>query len=110
VFSAIQRAGIVALENYEKHIGSVIKVYEERRNILVEGLNRIGWNIEKPKATFYVWAKVPPRHTSATFAQMLLDKADIVVTPGNGFGESGEGYIRMVIRLEQKRLKNILKS
>ncbi|MFH0839575.1 MAG: LL-diaminopimelate aminotransferase [Candidatus Omnitrophota bacterium] len=109
VFSAIQRAGIAALENYEKHIGSVIKVYEERRNILVEGLNRIGWNIEKPKATFYVWAKVPPRHTSATFAQMLLDKADIVVTPGNGFGESGEGYIRMVITVDKARLNEAVK-
>ncbi len=104
VFSAIQRAGIVALENYEKHINSIIKIYAERRDILVDGLNRIGWNIEKPKATFYVWAKVPPRHTSATFAKDLLDKADIVVTPGNGFGESGEGYIRMALTVDKNRL------
>ena len=104
IFSAIQRAGIAALLNYEKHINSVIKIYAERRDILVDGLNRIGWDIEKPKATFYVWAKVPPRHTSATFTKTLLDKADIVVTPGNGFGESGEGYIRMAITVDKKRL------
>jgi LL-diaminopimelate aminotransferase len=104
VFSAIQRAGIVALENYDKHINSIIKVYQERRDLLIVGLNSIGWNVQKPKATFYVWAKVPPRHTSATFAQALLDKADIVVTPGNGFGESGEGYIRMAMTVDKSKL------
>lgn len=104
VFSAIQRAGIAALENYDKHINSVINVYQERRDIFVCGLNKIGWNIQKPKATFYVWIKVPPRHTSATFARTLLEKANIVVTPGNGFGEAGEGYIRVVITADKKRL------
>jgi len=104
VFSAIQRAGIVALENYDKHINSIIKVYQERRDIFVDGLNKIGWNVQKPKATFYVWTKVPPRHTSATFAQTLLEKVDIVATPGNGFGEAGEGYIRMVITVDKRRL------
>jgi LL-diaminopimelate aminotransferase len=104
VFSAIQRAGIAALENYEKHIGSVIRIYQERRDLLIEGLNQIGWKLEKPKATFYVWAKVPPRETSATFAGALLEKADIVVTPGNGFGKSGEGYIRMAITVDKGRL------
>lgn len=104
VFSAIQRAGIAALENYDKHINSVIKIYQERRDILIDGLNNIGWNTQKPKATFYVWVKVPPRHTSVTFTEMLLEKADIVATPGNGFGESGEGYIRMAITVDKNRL------
>ncbi|MDD5681203.1 MAG: aminotransferase class I/II-fold pyridoxal phosphate-dependent enzyme, partial [Candidatus Omnitrophica bacterium] len=105
VFSAIQRAGIAALENYDKHIGSIIKIYQERRDIFVDGLNSIGWNVQKPKATFYVWVKVPPRYTSVTFADMLLAKADIVATPGNGFGESGEGYVRMVITVDKNRLR-----
>jgi len=104
VFSAIQRAGIAALENYDKHIISIIKVYQERRDVFVDGLNSIGWNVQKPKATFYVWVKVPPRHTSVTFAETLLEKADIVATPGNGFGEAGEGYIRMVITVDKRRL------
>lgn len=109
VFSAIQRAGIAALENYGRHIDSVIKLYQERRDIFVDGLNEIGWNIQKPKATFYIWAKVPPRHTSATFAQALLEKADIVATPGNGFGEAGEGYVRMVLTVDKSRLSEAVK-
>ncbi|MDD5423486.1 MAG: LL-diaminopimelate aminotransferase [Candidatus Omnitrophica bacterium] len=109
IFSAIQKAGAVALDNYEKHISSVIKIYEERRNVLVDGLNSLGWNVEKPKATFYVWVRVPPRYTSATFAKALLDKADIVATPGNGFGEHGEGYIRMVVTVDKKRILEAVK-
>lgn len=105
IFSAIQRAGTAALNNYDKHIKSVIKVYEERRDILVNGLNSIGLKVEKPKATFYVWAKVPPRYTSATFAKALLDNCDIVATPGNGFGDCGEGYIRMVVTVDKKRIR-----
>ena len=104
VFFAIQWAGAAALANYDKHIKSVIKVYEERRNCLVDGLNKIGWNVEKPKATFYVWCKVPPRYTSATFASDLLEKADIVATPGNGFGNHGEGYIRMALTVDKRRI------
>lgn len=105
IFSAIQRAGVAALDNYEKHIRSVIKVYEERRSILVDGLNAIGLHVEKPKATFYVWVKVPPRYTSATFAKALLEKCDIVATPGNGFGEHGEGYVRMAVTVGKKRIR-----
>jgi LL-diaminopimelate aminotransferase len=105
IFSAIQRAGIAALENYDRHIKSLLKIYEERRDILVDGLNGLGWKVSKPKATFYVWVRVQPRYTSATFAKALLDKADIVVTPGNGFGAHGEGYIRMAVTVDKKRLK-----
>jgi LL-diaminopimelate aminotransferase len=109
IFSAIQRAGVVALDNYEKHINNILKVYTDRRDCLVNGLNSIGWKVEKPKATFYVWIRVPARHTSATFAKELLDKADIVATPGNGFGEAGEGYIRMVITVDKSRLAEAVK-
>ncbi|MCX5665849.1 MAG: aminotransferase class I/II-fold pyridoxal phosphate-dependent enzyme, partial [Candidatus Omnitrophica bacterium] len=108
IFSAIQRAGVVALENYDKHIKSVIKVYQERRDILVDGLNSLGLHVEKPKATFYIWVKVPPRYTSATFAKTLLEKCDIVATPGNGFGEHGEGYIRMVVTVDKRKIKEAI--
>ncbi len=104
VFCAIQRAGAAALDNYDKHIKSVIKIYEERRNILVDGLNSIGLKTERPKATFYVWTKVPPRYTSATFAGALLENCDIVATPGNGFGEHGEGYVRMAVTVDKRRI------
>ena len=105
IFSAIQRAGAVALDNYDKHIKSVIKIYEERRNILVDGLNSIGLKVEKPKATFYVWTRVPPRYTSATFTKALLENCDIVATPGNGFGEHGEGYVRFAVTVDRKRIR-----
>lgn len=105
IFSAIQRAGVTALDNYDKHIKLVIKIYEERRNILVDGLNAMGMRVENPKATFYVWVKVPPRYTSATFAKALMERCDIVATPGNGFGEHGEGYIRMAATIDKKRIK-----
>lgn len=105
IFSAIQRAGVAALDNYDKHIKLVIKIYEERRNILVDGLNAMGIYVEPPKATFYVWVKVPPRYTSATFAKALMERCDIIATPGNGFGEHGEGYIRMAATIDKKRIK-----
>lgn len=108
VFFAIQMAGVTAFENYDRHIVSALKVYEARRDILVDGLKSLGWNVEKPKATFYVWAKVPARYTSATFAKALLEKADIVVTPGNGFGDHGEGYIRMALTVDKRRIKEAL--
>ncbi len=104
-FFAIQWAGVAALKNYDKHIRSVLKIYEERRDMLVDGLNAIGWRVEKPKATFYVWTRVPSRYTSAAFAKELLEKCDIVATPGNGFGENGEGYIRFALTVDKRRIK-----
>jgi len=108
-FFAIQWAGTAALKNYDKHMKAVLKVYEERRDILVDGLNGLGWNIDKPKATFYVWAKVPARYTSAIFAKDLLEKCDIVATPGNGFGTNGEGYIRFALTVDKKVLSEAVK-
>lgn len=105
VFFAIQWAGAAALKNYDKHIKAVLKIYEERRNVLVDGLKQLGWNVEKPKATFYVWARVPSRYTSAAFAKDLLEKCDIVATPGNGFGEHGEGFIRMALTVDKDRIR-----
>ncbi|MDD3905654.1 MAG: LL-diaminopimelate aminotransferase [Candidatus Omnitrophica bacterium] len=104
-FFAIQWAGVAALKNYDRHIKSVMKIYEERRNFLVDALKSLGWSVERPKATFYVWAHVPPRYTSATFAKELLEKCDIVATPGNGFGEHGEGFIRFALTVDKKRIR-----
>lgn len=104
VFFAIQHAGVTALENYDRHIKSALKIYEERRDALVDGLNKIGWHVARPAATFYVWTRVPSRYTSAAFARELLEKCDIIATPGNGFGEHGEGYIRMALTVDKKRI------
>ncbi len=105
IFSAIQMAGASALDNYDRHIKSVLKIYEERRNILVDGLKELGWTLERPKATFYVWTRVPARYTSATFTKALLEKCDIVATPGNGFGEHGEGFVRFALTVDKKRIR-----
>lgn len=108
VFQAIQEAGIVALTSSQKCVEEARKIYKERRDILVEGLNSLGWRVSKPKATFYVWAKVPDGYTSTKTVEKLLDEAGIITTPGNGLGPSGEGYIRFALTVSVPRIKEAL--
>ncbi len=103
VFSAIQQAGCTALQLDEATIATQCRRYQERRDVLLEGLARLGWQIPKPKATFYVWARVP-FGSSRTFARRVLTQAQIVVTPGVGFGPAGEGYVRMALTVSRERL------
>ena len=105
IFEAIQIAGIEALEGDQNCIEEMRRVYAERRDVLVGGLRKLGLQMDLPKATFYVWIRVPANHTSASFAGLLLDKAGIVATPGNGFGAPGEGYIRMALTVAKERLE-----
>jgi len=105
IFTAIQRAGITALKNYDSHIGGLNGLYQKRRDVLCDGLNSIGWKVEKPKATFYVWIECLKGYDSIKLASHLLDNADIVVTPGVGFGHYGEGYIRMAFTVGEERLR-----
>jgi LL-diaminopimelate aminotransferase len=105
IFEAIQIAGIEALEGNQSCIDEMRRIYTERRDILVHGLRKLGLEMDLPKATFYVWIKVPAGQTSGTFAQLLLEKAGIVATPGNGFGGPGEGYIRMALTVSKDRLR-----
>lgn len=100
-FMAIQRAGAVALEHYEDFAPTMRAEYQARRDALVEGLNSLGWNLQKPRATFYVWAPVPPGYeTSAEFAAALLDQCHVLVIPGTAYGENGEGWFRMSLTLK----------
>lgn len=92
-FPAIARASAYALEHVDNQPS--LNLIRKRRDILVEGLNALGWNVTKPKATFYVWARVPQGETSMAFAGRLLDEAGVLAIPGIGYGEHGEGYIRM---------------
>jgi LL-diaminopimelate aminotransferase len=105
IFQAVQFAGIMALETGQEHIDELNRVYQRRRDILVDGLNSLGWKVEKPKATFYVWIPVPPGYTSNELTKSLLQRADIVTTPGIGFGPNGEGFIRMALTVSEDRLK-----
>ena len=104
VFQAIQEAGITALTLDDSVTDGLRKVYQERRDVLVPGLKRLGLDVDPPPAAFYVWVTVPQGYTSATFTEHLLEKAGIVTTPGNGFGAPGEGYIRMTVTTSKERL------
>ncbi|MBF0120314.1 MAG: LL-diaminopimelate aminotransferase [Desulfobacterales bacterium] len=104
-FQAVQVAGITALDGDQSCVYKINKEYQERRDILIDGLLKLGLTVEKPKATFYCWIEVPKGYTSASFATHLLSKAGIVATPGNGFGAAGEGYVRMTLTVCKERLK-----
>jgi len=104
IFSAIQLAGIAALEGPQEHIKNMCKLYQERRDALISGLRSLGWQVRPPRATFYVWIKIPQKIDSVKFAATLLAKSDIVVTPGVGFGRYGEGYIRMALTVSKDRI------
>jgi len=104
IFEAIQVAGIEALEGDQQCLTDMRAIYTERRDVLVKGLKKLGISAEAPQATFYVWFEVPTGYTSSSFASLLLDKAGIMATPGNGFGTPGEGYIRMALTVSRERL------
>jgi len=104
IFQAIQYAGIKAFEIYDDFVPGLCATYRKRRDVFCDGLNSIGWKVEKPKATFYVWIKLPPGLTSFEVAGRLLDEADIVMIPGAGFGPEGEGYVRATITVTKERL------
>lgn len=104
VFQAIQEAGITALESDDLLTDGLRTIYQERRDVLVRGLRSLGLTFAPPSAAFYVWVEVPEGFTSTSFTAHLLEHAGIVTTPGNGFGASGEGYVRMTITTPQARL------
>ncbi len=105
IFQAIQVAAITALKTDPQIIEDMRNVYQERRDYFINGLRSIGWKITPPKATFYVWAKIPKKfENSIQAAKAFLDDANIVATPGNGFGEEGEGFIRMTLTVSKERL------
>ncbi len=105
VFQPIQWAGIEALNGSQEEYHKTIGIYQQRRDILVDGLNRIGWAVPKPKATFYVWAPVLPGYDSSSLTSVLLEKGGVVTTPGPGFGEIGEGFVRMSLTIGEEKLK-----
>jgi LL-diaminopimelate aminotransferase len=104
VFQAIQEAGITALELDDSVTNDLRGIYQERRDVLVAGLKKLGLSLETPEAAFYVWIEVPKGFTSASFTAHLIEKVGIVTTPGNGFGDPGEGYIRMTVTTSKERL------
>lgn len=107
IFQAVQEAAIEALRLGDAIVEPSRKVYQERRDILISGLRAAGFECEKPRATFYVWVSVPKGLTSAQLTTRLLDEAGVITTPGNGFGEAGEGYVRFTLCVDKERLKEV---
>jgi LL-diaminopimelate aminotransferase len=108
VFQAVQVAGIEALRNYRSLVGDIMKIYSGRRDMMIKGLREAGFEVRSPKATFYLWVRVPDGYTSAHLAARFLD-AGVVITPGNGFGEPGEGYFRIALTQKDDRLTEAIK-
>ncbi|WP_333653508.1 LL-diaminopimelate aminotransferase [Dissulfurispira sp.] len=105
VFQAIQEASIIALQTEDAVLSRIRNIYQDRRDALYEGLKGLGIQINKPKATFYLWAKVPKGFDSTTFVAHLLEKAGVLGTPGVGFGAPGEGYIRFALTQPVERIR-----
>lgn len=114
MFRPIQIAAIMALRHGEADVAAQAKVYEKRRDVLCDGLARIGWNVTVPKASMFVWAKIPEpfasRMTSMEFATKLLEEADVAVSPGAGFGAAGEGYVRLALIENENRLRQAVRQ
>jgi len=108
IFSAVQAAAETALELPDSYVEAAQQRYQQRRDFLVEGLGKLGWNIPKPKATMYLWVPCPKGSNSTDFALDTLQKTGVVVTPGNAFGEAGEGYVRISLIAERDRLQEVL--
>jgi LL-diaminopimelate aminotransferase len=102
---AIQWAGIEALDGPQDCLTEINAIYQKRRDLMVSGLRKIGLKVEPPKATFYLWIEVPPGYTSTRTTAHLLEQTGIVTTPGNGFGEPGEGYFRISLTMPEDRLE-----
>jgi alanine-synthesizing transaminase len=113
MFQAIQVAAIMALRHTEAAVERQSAIYQGRRDVLVEGLQRIGWDVAKPKAGMFVWARVPEpwasKLSTLDFAMMLLEKADVAVSPGSGFGPAGEGHLRLALVENENRLRQAVR-
>jgi len=116
IFQAVQIAAIIAMRTQDKHVEDQAKIYEARRDVLVQGLRKLGWDVESPRATMFVWAKVKPEHlaayggTTADFCMAMVDQAEVALTPGSAFGDLGEGYVRMALVENEQRIKQALRQ
>jgi len=113
VFQPIQIASIIALNEGDDDVADIVEKYRKRRNVLCEGLTRYGWTVDKPKATMFVWAKIPEQFASMgslEFSKLLLQEAKVATSPGIGFGEYGEGYIRFALVENEHRIRQAVKG
>jgi alanine-synthesizing transaminase len=113
MFQPIQIASIIALNGQQDCVSEITEIYKGRRDALVDGLQRVGWNIEKPKATMFVWAEIPEKYKklgSIEFAKFILKEAKVAVSPGIGFGEYGDDFVRFALVENEQRIKQAVKG
>lgn len=108
VFLPVQSAAVKALQDKSSFLEENRATYKERRDILINGFRQLGWEVSSPKATMFIWAEVPESYTSKDFAFELLNKANIVVTPGTAFGENGEGFVRIALVQPKEKLEKVI--
>ena len=108
IFPVVQQAGVAALTGDQSFLEEMRRRFQRRRDLFVDGLQRIGFPVEKPKATFYAWSGIPGGQPSAQFAARLLQEVGVVVTPGAGFGPCGEGYFRAALTVGEARLEEAI--
>ncbi len=108
VFQAVQYAGIAALAGSQQCVADNCRIWQERRDVLVDALRQMGFAVASPKASFYAWVPVPRGFTSGSFCVELLVKAGVVVTPGNGFGAAGEGFVRVAFTVNVERIREAM--
>ncbi len=113
-FSPLQIAAVVAIRHLDKAVEAQAKTYQKRRDVLCNGLERLGWPVERPKASMFVWQRLPDPYfkkmSSFDFAMKLLREADVVVSPGSAFGEAGEGYMRLALVEKEDRLRQAVRQ
>jgi alanine-synthesizing transaminase len=113
IFQAIQIAAIIAMRHCDDNIEHMKHVYQRRRDVLCDGLARIGWPVEKPRGSMFVWARMPEKYLSMgslDFSMKLMDEAEVSVSPGKGFGEAGEGYLRLALVENENRLRQAVRQ
>jgi alanine-synthesizing transaminase len=114
IFQALQIAGIIALRNCDKDIEAQNLIYKKRRDIVCDGLTKIGWEVEKPRAGMFVWTKFPTEHSkgkgSIDFAMELMENAEVAMAPGAAFGEGGEYFMRIALVENEQRLRQAIRN
>ena len=113
MFAPVQVAAIAALNGPQDCVGEINEMYKKRRDVLVDGLNKAGWPVEKPKATMFVWAPIPEPFRamgSLEFAKFLLAEAKVAVSPGIGFGADGDGFVRFALIENEHRTRQALRG
>ena len=113
IFQPIQIASIIALNGPYDCVKEIVSIYKERRDVLINGLRRVGWKVRKPKGTMFVWAKIPEQFRemgSLEFSKMLIEKAKVAVSPGVGFGQYGDDSVRFALVENPHRIRQAIRG